>query len=191
MIADHFAFGEAWDSTDCHQMCDVCRDKEEGSSSSLRSLDAAAEYLSPCMEVLETARRADTRLTALRLVNCLVGRGETALRPRGGGYEVKGRSRAEVELVLAAFLLEGYVKEEFSFTPYKTNSYIVEGPKAGFRGDLLLKIPKEIERKKEKSGSKKRKEPRDTAQKGKKAKNSESSSVPEIVDLDSDEDFVL
>ena len=150
------------------------------------------------MEVLETARRADTRLTALRLVNCLVGRGETALRPRGGGYEVKGRSRAEVELVLAAFLLEGYVKEEFSFTPYKTNSYIVEGPKAGFRGELLLKIPKEIEGKKEKSGKKKRavkaseeKEPKDTAQKSKKAKNSESSSVPEIVDLDSDEDFVL
>ena len=128
MIADHF--GEAWDSSDCNGMCDVCQRNASGADNNdLKALDVSHEYLGPCTDILARARTADNRLTALKVVNCLSGKGEAALRPPG--YDHRGRSRLQVELALAAMLLEGHVKEEFSFTPYKTNSYIVEGPRKG------------------------------------------------------------
>ena len=145
-------------------------------------MDVSREYLGPCTDILARARTADNRLTALKVVNCLSGKGEAALRPPG--YEHRGRSRLEVELALAAMLLEGHVKEEFSFTPYKTNSYIVEGPRKGSSSGLVIKVPKSEESKKRK-GEK-------TVKAAEKKVKKKAKSEPEVVEVESDgeEDFV-
>ncbi|XP_037092524.1 ATP-dependent DNA helicase Q1-like [Pollicipes pollicipes] len=120
-IADHFE--ERWTAADCAQQCDVCC-RRTGTA----QLDIT-RHARALDRVLAQAAAADKRLTAPMLIEAWLGRGPPALRVSGQPVPVLSRERAEA--VVAYLLTEAYLKEDFSFTPYRTISYLVAGPKAG------------------------------------------------------------
>lgn len=121
MIAGHF--GETWTQTDCAEMCDHCACVTE--SEAVDVTDNARAVV----RILQQAAAKDLKITALKLVDAMLGKGAGNLKL--GGWKPKGLSRAGAEKILVFMLLEGYVKEDFHFTPYNTISYIECGPRAG------------------------------------------------------------
>ena len=76
MISDHF--GERWESTDCNAMCDHCH-SSSGSGSSSKSEMEISEVAQATIDILAQAKNVDQKMTALKLVDALRGRGATNL----------------------------------------------------------------------------------------------------------------
>ena len=76
MISDHF--GERWESTDCNAMCDHCH-SSSGSGSSSKSEMEISEVAQATIDILAQAKNVDQKMTALKLVEALRGRGATNL----------------------------------------------------------------------------------------------------------------
>lgn len=72
-MADHF--GEAWNPADCGGSCDVC-----DPSGVAERVGAAAEVAGAAMAAVDLAAGQDCKLTGLKLVNSLLGRGEAKFR---------------------------------------------------------------------------------------------------------------
>ncbi len=128
VIAEHF--GEAWEGPDPESAgrsggcCDVCSGNAAG-----RTLPCFPELAQAALRGVEQAARTqDAKLTALKLSAVLLGKGEARYRVKGWtkGPEL---DRLEVEHALSALIMEGYLKEDFHFTPYTTISYLVAGPR--------------------------------------------------------------
>lgn len=120
IIAGHF--GERWDASACDGMCDRCSSGGEGRAR--RTVDVAPR-LRLVLRVLQRAAQQETRLTAQKLLDAMLNRGQASLRVHD--TDVAPISRDHCETVLAHLLLEGYLKEDFHFTPYNTISYLLPG----------------------------------------------------------------
>uniref|UniRef100_A0A336MJW4 ATP-dependent DNA helicase n=1 Tax=Culicoides sonorensis TaxID=179676 RepID=A0A336MJW4_CULSO len=118
LIAAHFS--EVWESFSCGKMCDHCyySDRPKGPK-----VDIQAD----CKAIRRIIRRADElkqNLTALKLVDAWFGKGPTTLRIE----KIPSYDRFYAEQIIAFLIINDYLKEEFSFTPYATHSYIKCGP---------------------------------------------------------------
>uniref|UniRef100_A0A8C5GDZ6 ATP-dependent DNA helicase n=1 Tax=Gouania willdenowi TaxID=441366 RepID=A0A8C5GDZ6_GOUWI len=121
LMASHF--DEVWDDEDCGQMCDVCRHPTEVDIST---------HARQLLQILECASSMDERLTPLKLVEAWLGRGPAKHRKLS---HVTTLSRSSAESVVLHLLLQGYLREDFSFTPYTTHFYVKLGRKSSLLKD--------------------------------------------------------
>ncbi|TFK06076.1 ATP-dependent DNA helicase Q1 [Platysternon megacephalum] len=124
LIAQHF--DEVWDSANCNKMCDnCCREKL-----SFERMDVTG-YCRDLIKILEQADKMSEKLTPLKLIDAWLGKGVSKLRV--ADVVPPTLPRGELERIIAHFILQQYLKEDFSFTAFATISYLKIGPKA----DLL------------------------------------------------------
>lgn len=119
LMAVHF--GEVWDEEDCKKMCDTCRHRTEYSSVDI------GPHARQVVQILELAAAQDEKLTPLKLLEAWSGRGPAKHRKSTQSTTL---GRREAEQVLVCMLLQGYLREDFSFTPYTTHFYLKLGRKA-------------------------------------------------------------
>lgn len=142
IIASHF--DERWESSSCNEMCDHCSSKESTSA----EIDIA-EHLTTLSQILERAEEQQVRVTgeqhssdwrkslndfisffnfisAQKLIDAWQNTGQVSLRLPDFKKSTK-LPRDKCESILAHLLLEGYLKEDFHFTPYSTISYLLLG----------------------------------------------------------------
>ncbi|XP_054282691.1 ATP-dependent DNA helicase Q1-like [Macrosteles quadrilineatus] len=117
MIASHF--DEVWDRADCNQMCDHCRAPREP-----KKVDVT-KHCRTIYKLLAQAAASDTKMTAQKILDAWYGKGPPALKL--SGVSAPTFSRDTAENILAHLLINGYLKEDFHFTPYSTISYIRRG----------------------------------------------------------------
>uniref|UniRef100_A0A8C7XYZ7 ATP-dependent DNA helicase n=1 Tax=Oryzias sinensis TaxID=183150 RepID=A0A8C7XYZ7_9TELE len=122
LMAVHF--DEVWDDEDCNQMCDTCRHP-----AGYNTLDVT-QHARQVVQIVELATSMDERLTPLKLVEAWRGRGPAKRRKMIQTTELP---RRQAEAVIVFLLLQGYLREDFSFTPYTTYFYV----KLGRRAPLL------------------------------------------------------
>uniref|UniRef100_A0A7I4XS36 ATP-dependent DNA helicase n=2 Tax=Haemonchus contortus TaxID=6289 RepID=A0A7I4XS36_HAECO len=109
-LADHFE--ERWTSELCPKACDVCTCRTEVTDVDIT--DTVRAMLKIIREQ-KSNDRGSNRITGAKLV-------ELATKQRLG-------SKLIIEATLCHALLNGYLKQDFHFTPYAIHSYIVSGPK--------------------------------------------------------------
>uniref|UniRef100_A0A3B3DVI0 ATP-dependent DNA helicase n=1 Tax=Oryzias melastigma TaxID=30732 RepID=A0A3B3DVI0_ORYME len=119
LMAVHF--DEVWDEEDCNQMCDTCRHP-----AGYTTLDVS-QHARQVVQIVELATSMDERLTPLKLVEAWRGRGPAKRRKMIQTTELP---RRQAEAVIVFLLLQGYLREDFSFTPYTTYFYVKLGRKA-------------------------------------------------------------
>ncbi|XP_077357391.1 ATP-dependent DNA helicase Q1 isoform X2 [Festucalex cinctus] len=119
LLAVHF--DEAWDEKQCNQMCDTCRNRKDV------VLMDITQHARQVVQILELAASMDEKLTPLKLVEAWMGKGPTKHRKL---TETTTLSRPQAEDVIVYLLLQAYLREEFSFTPYTTYFYFILGRKA-------------------------------------------------------------
>eukprot|EP00088_Acartia_fossae_P000288 TRINITY_DN10103_c0_g1_i9.p1 TRINITY_DN10103_c0_g1~~TRINITY_DN10103_c0_g1_i9.p1 ORF type:complete len:588 (+),score=119.02 TRINITY_DN10103_c0_g1_i9:139-1764(+) len=116
LIAEHFL--ETWEPIPCDGMCDIC---DTSTSSCPKDI---ADYQGAAVRILQSAANKELRVTGLKLVDALLGRGAANLKL--ADWKAKD-SKDIVEAIVAFLIVEGYIKEDFHFTPYSTISYLVPG----------------------------------------------------------------
>ncbi|KIH53628.1 ATP-dependent DNA helicase, RecQ family [Ancylostoma duodenale] len=109
-LADHFE--EKWKSDLCPKACDVCANPSEVVEVDISSI---LRIMLKIIHEQKSSDRSSNRITGAKLV-------ELTCKQRVG-------SKALVEAALCHALLNGYLKQDFHFTPYAIHSYIVSGPK--------------------------------------------------------------
>ncbi|XP_071358061.1 ATP-dependent DNA helicase Q1 isoform X3 [Trachinotus anak] len=119
LMAVHF--DEVWDDEGCNQMCDTCRHAKDCTSVDI------TQHARQVVQILELAASMDERLTPLKLVEAWMGKGPAKRRKM---IQTTMLSRLQAEAVIVCLLLQGYLREDFSFTPYTTYFYMKLGRKA-------------------------------------------------------------
>jgi len=118
LIAEHFL--ETMEEMECNAMCDHCE-----YSTNMESKDVS-DYGKTAVAILRQAKLKEIRLTGLKLVEALMGKGPNNVKMAGW----KGRlSKEDTERVLINLILEGFIKEDFHYTAYSTISYLLPGPR--------------------------------------------------------------
>uniref|UniRef100_A0A4W3JBJ7 ATP-dependent DNA helicase n=1 Tax=Callorhinchus milii TaxID=7868 RepID=A0A4W3JBJ7_CALMI len=120
LMAEHF--DEVWNSAKCNNMCDNCRN-----GASCESIDIA-NHCRDLIKILKQAEQLDEKVTPLKLIDAWTGKG--AVKLRVASLPPPDLSKPEMHRAIVHLLLEQYFKEDFSFTPYTTISYLKLGPKA-------------------------------------------------------------
>ncbi|VDK63584.1 unnamed protein product [Onchocerca ochengi] len=147
IIAEHF--NVEWDSSQCSKMCDICSQIND-----IEYVDVT-NYWRLMLEVLKnvchTQKTDNNRITGMKLVELT-------------WKKVSSVSRELIELLVAKLILEGYLKEDFHFTPYSIISYVVLGERSiavENKSDYRIKfsIPSKLIRISEKSIKFSRKRP--------------------------------
>lgn len=104
IIADHF--GEAWDTADCNEMCDNCSSAPKHEEMKEVFL---ADYVDALRKILSQAACGDGKMTGLKLVNALLGKGEGKFRIADWSPP-KEMTKSRAELIVAHLLMEGFLK---------------------------------------------------------------------------------
>jgi len=126
-IAQHF--GDSCDKIvngNCG-MCDNCDISVKANQGEFRreTVIDAAKLLIDVLKILDHASRLDERMTSLKLMDALYGKGSVKLRVKD--VSVPKYDRNTTEKIIGFLLIDGYLAEDFHFTPYSTISYIVPG----------------------------------------------------------------
>ncbi|XP_022605452.1 ATP-dependent DNA helicase Q1 isoform X2 [Seriola dumerili] len=119
LMAVHF--DEVWDDEGCNQMCDTCRHAKDYTTVDI------TQHARQVVQILELAGSMDEKLTPLKLVEAWMGKGPAKRRKM---IQTTTLSRLQAEAVIVRLLLQGYLREDFSFTPYTTYFYMKLGRKA-------------------------------------------------------------
>ncbi|XP_040343801.1 ATP-dependent DNA helicase Q1 [Herpailurus yagouaroundi] len=85
-------------------------------------------YCRDLIKILKQAEDLNEKLTPLKLMDSWMGKGAAKLRV--AGVAPPQLPREDLEKIIAHFLLQQYLKEDYSFTAYATISYLKIGPKA-------------------------------------------------------------
>jgi ATP-dependent DNA helicase Q1 len=123
-------------------MCDHCSRPPGPDSGTELDVSEVAEA---ARNFIVHSKNLDQRLTALKLVDALRGRGGTLLKkvdwspPRG-----VASSKTLTETIVAHLLIENYLKEHFHFTPYNTISYMDVGDRK-ISHRIKIKVAEETE----------------------------------------------
>uniref|UniRef100_A0A3Q2QPM7 ATP-dependent DNA helicase n=1 Tax=Fundulus heteroclitus TaxID=8078 RepID=A0A3Q2QPM7_FUNHE len=120
LMAVHF--DEVWDNEGCNQMCDTCRSAKDYASVDI------TQHARQVVLIVEQAGSMDEKVTPLKLVETWLGRGPAKLRKMI--QTTTALSRRQAEAVIVSLLLQGYLREDYSFTPYATYFYMKLGRKA-------------------------------------------------------------
>ncbi|XP_072509644.1 ATP-dependent DNA helicase Q1 [Notamacropus eugenii] len=138
LIAQHF--DEVWNSAACNKMCDNCR------KDILFEKKNVTEYCRDLIKILKQAEKLNEKLTPLKLIDAWMGKGVAKLRV--SDVVSPKLPRDELEKIIAHFLLQQYLKEDFSFTAYATISYLKIGPKAHLLNNeeyvITMKVKKDM-----------------------------------------------
>jgi len=128
LIAEHF--GEDWESSQCSKMCDNCNKKETSHKLDVTSVAQAAN------QILATAKACDGKVTALKLIDALLGKGPCKI----SAWKKPGDlTKSQIEQILAYLIIGGQLREDFHYTPYNTISYILPG-RTKIKSPLMLNI---------------------------------------------------
>nr|XP_046234839.1 ATP-dependent DNA helicase Q1 isoform X2 [Scatophagus argus] len=119
LMAVHF--DEVWDDEGCSQMCDACRHAED-----VITVDIT-QHARQVVQIVELAASQGEKLTPLKLVEAWMGKGPAKRRKM---IQTTTLSRLQAEAVILRLLLQDYLGEDFSFTPYTTYFYMKLGRKA-------------------------------------------------------------
>uniref|UniRef100_A0A3Q3Q7G8 ATP-dependent DNA helicase n=1 Tax=Monopterus albus TaxID=43700 RepID=A0A3Q3Q7G8_MONAL len=119
LMAVHF--DEVWDDEDCNQMCDTCCHEKDYTTVDI------TQHARQVVQIVELAASMDEKLTPLKLVEAWMGKGPAKRRKM---IQTTMLSRLQAEAVIVRLLLQGYLREDFSFTPYTTYFYMKLGRKA-------------------------------------------------------------
>uniref|UniRef100_A0A8C7GEN1 ATP-dependent DNA helicase n=1 Tax=Oncorhynchus kisutch TaxID=8019 RepID=A0A8C7GEN1_ONCKI len=119
VIAVHF--DEVWDNEGCNKMCDVCRRGNDYITVDI------TQHAKDVVQIVELAGSLDEKLTPLKVTEAWMGKGPAKRRKM---IQTTTLSRLEVEAIITSLLLQGYLGEDFSFTPYTTYFYLKLGRKA-------------------------------------------------------------
>ncbi|XP_008399416.1 ATP-dependent DNA helicase Q1 [Poecilia reticulata] len=119
LMAVHF--DEVWDNERCNQMCDTCRHKKGYTSMDI------TQHARQVVLIIEQAESMNKKVTPLKMVETWMGRGPAKLRKM---IQTTALSRLQAEAVIVSLLLQGYLREDYSFTPYTTYFYMKLGRKA-------------------------------------------------------------
>ncbi|KAL2776755.1 ATP-dependent DNA helicase Q1 [Daubentonia madagascariensis] len=120
LIAQYF--DEVWDSEACNKMCDNCCKDISFERKNV------TQYCRDLIKILKQAEELNEKLTPLKLIDSWMGKGAAKLRV--GSVVPPTLPREDLEKIIAHFLLQQYLKEDYSFTAYATISYLKIGPKA-------------------------------------------------------------
>ncbi|KAM6216300.1 LOW QUALITY PROTEIN: ATP-dependent DNA helicase Q1 [Rhynchocyon petersi] len=120
LIAQHF--DEVWNSDACNKMCDNCCKDISFERKNV------TEYCRDLIKILMHAEELNEKLTPLKLMDSWMGKGPLKLRVAAVAPPILPRE--DLEKMIAHFLLQQYLKEDYSFTAYATISYLKIGPKA-------------------------------------------------------------
>uniref|UniRef100_A0A8C0XIU6 DNA 3'-5' helicase n=1 Tax=Castor canadensis TaxID=51338 RepID=A0A8C0XIU6_CASCN len=120
LIAQHF--DEVWNSEACNKMCDNCYKDISFEKKNV------TQYCRDLIKILKQAEEMNEKLTPLKLIDSWMGKGVAKLRVAGVAVPILPRE--DLEKIIAHFLLQQYLKEDYSFTAYATISYLKIGPKA-------------------------------------------------------------
>uniref|UniRef100_A0A665WDI3 ATP-dependent DNA helicase n=1 Tax=Echeneis naucrates TaxID=173247 RepID=A0A665WDI3_ECHNA len=115
LMAVHF--DEMWNEEGCNQMCDTCH---------CITVDIT-QHARQVVQILELAASNNEKMTPLKLTDAWMGKGPAKHRKM---IQTTTLSRLKAEAVIVQLLLRGYLREDFSFTPYTTYIYIKLGRKA-------------------------------------------------------------
>lgn len=118
-------FTEVWNERDCGQMCDHCYYLKKNRNVVPPRMNILVHYRT-LLKLIDHATLMDVRLTAFKLVDAWLHKGPSKLRVDTPPPSI---DRFYAEQIVAYLILQNYLREEFSFTAYSTNSYIVTGPK--------------------------------------------------------------
>ncbi|XP_070848672.1 ATP-dependent DNA helicase Q1-like [Chaetodon trifascialis] len=119
LMAVHF--DEVWDDEGCNQMCDTCRHVNDFTTVDI------TQHARQVVEIVELAASVDEKLTPLKLVTMWMGKGPVKRRKM---IQTTTLSQLQAEAVIVQMLLQGYLREDFSFTPYTTYVYMKLGCKS-------------------------------------------------------------
>ncbi|XP_054483277.1 ATP-dependent DNA helicase Q1-like [Anoplopoma fimbria] len=119
LMAVHF--DEVWDDEGCNQMCDTCRNAKDFTTLEI------TQHAKQVLQIVELAASVDEKLTPLKLVDAWIGKGPAKRRKM---IQTTTLCRPQAEAVVVMLLLQGYLREDFSFTPYTTHFYMKLGRKA-------------------------------------------------------------
>ena len=103
-------FDEVWQSSDCHQMCDICAQ----SSTFITKRNCREEALI-IIDYLYAHQKPP--LTALKLIERLT---------------IKTMTKIDLQRLILQLLIDQYLKEDFRSTRYSTICYIKPGPRAEY-----------------------------------------------------------
>ncbi|XP_025418873.1 ATP-dependent DNA helicase Q1-like [Sipha flava] len=118
LIASHF--DESWESTDCNAMCDNCSNPKTVKPICIN------QYCTDIYKILNASIEYDTKFTAQMLLDTWYGKGNKKVLLSDVQSPVFSRFRAE--MILSELIVQGYLAEDFHYTPYSTISYIKKGP---------------------------------------------------------------
>ncbi|XP_062374429.1 ATP-dependent DNA helicase Q1 isoform X1 [Sardina pilchardus] len=118
-IAVHF--DEVWDDEDCNEMCDICRQGNDYIAVDI------TKHAREVLKIVELAGSLDEKVTPLKVSETWLGKGPAKRRQM---IHVTTLSRVEAEAIIVHLLLQGYLCEDYSFTPYTTYCYLKPGRKA-------------------------------------------------------------
>jgi len=118
IIAEHFL--ESWEPVPCNKMCDNCDETDDN----IEDVDVT-DYAEAAIGILTAAAPKEIRVTAIKLVEALQGRG--ANNTKLPGWKGGKLNKDQVEQVVARLLVEGYVLEDMHYTPYSIISYLIPG----------------------------------------------------------------
>ncbi|XP_030005826.1 ATP-dependent DNA helicase Q1 isoform X4 [Sphaeramia orbicularis] len=114
-------FDEVWDGEECCQMCDNCHHKKDYTTIDI------TKHARQVLQILEMAASMDEKMTPLKVVESWMGKGPSKVRKM---IQTTTLSRLQAEAVIVHLLQQGYLREDFSFTPYTTYFYLKPGRKA-------------------------------------------------------------
>ncbi|CAG2224421.1 RECQL [Mytilus edulis] len=117
-------------------MCDHCNKDTEGEKRDVTKLGLNV------LTILDQASATDQRITALKLLDAWEGKGAGSLKVRG--LDPPKVSRDKLERIIGHMLLQGFIREDFHFTPYSTISYLVAGAKANLLKSESAKLAVEF-----------------------------------------------
>ncbi|KAL5243179.1 hypothetical protein ACI65C_010589 [Semiaphis heraclei] len=118
LISTHF--DESWESDDCNAMCDNCCNPKTVKSVCIN------KYCLDVYSILDAASENEIKFTAQMLLDTWYGKGNKKVLLFDVQSPVFSRTRAE--MILGELIVQGYLMEDFHFTPYSTISYMKKGP---------------------------------------------------------------
>ncbi|XP_059182385.1 ATP-dependent DNA helicase Q1 [Centropristis striata] len=119
LMAVHF--DEVWDDEGCNKMCDTCRHAKDYTNVDI------TQHAKQVVQIVELATSMNENVTPLKLVETWMGKGPAKRRKM---IQTTTLCRLQAEAVILRLLLQGYIREDFSFTPYTTYFYVKLGRKA-------------------------------------------------------------
>lgn len=131
IMSEHFA--EDFKDEICQKMCDRCLFRKRMNNPKIH----VGRHLCDLLQIIEKAENMDMKLTGLKLIDAWYQKGPVYLRV--AKLKPPSFDRSYAEHIIAHLLLDEYLKEEFHYTAYSTNSYIKKGPKT-YSKDAILEI---------------------------------------------------